>query len=342
MSRKLQVIVAVLLTVIVGAIFYFSFGTRRVKSPEPEETVLQSPPETVVRHPLTGLPVDTAKEFFAVSVMLDNLSDVKSRPGLEFASIIYEALAEGGITRLMAVYDSSLEVKRFGPIRSVRPYFIDWATEYGGALMHVGGSPEALRQLSQSDFININEMSAQQIYFSRDASLPQPHNVFSSFTAWLKIAERLEIPQYDAMTWKYEEMEPGESLSEQQQIEIDYWSGNQVAWAYNKPRNNYVRFLNRDRDLFATGSQISIANLIVIEVPSRTIDAIGRQKMDTLGQGQAEIYRNGEMLEVRWLKETSSSRMRFLTEAQEEVVLVPGITWIQVVPSLEMVTHRVF
>ncbi len=339
MSRKIQIGIGALLTIVVGAVFYFSFFAKRGPTQLPEASVPQEEAE-IIRHPLTGESMTEARDFFIVSVMYDNISESANRPGLEDASIVYEAPAEGGITRLMAIFDSSKEVTALGPIRSARPYFVEWASEYGGVYMHVGGSFEALRMLHASDLVDIDQIGAHERYFYRDESLSAPHNVFTSFTSWLQIGERFEVPSHHLMSWQYDELAPHEP--KQQQVEIVYWKGNEVAWAYNLDQNNYVRFLNGDRVLFSNGNQIAASNIVVMAVPTAVIDSIGRLRLDTTGSGPATIYRNGEAIDARWIKDSAEARTRFVSTDQTEVVLNAGTTWIEVIPSLDDVTYSVF
>ena len=107
---------------------------------------------------------------------------------------------------------------------------------------------------------------------------------------------------------------------------------------YNAEKNDYVRFLNGDRQYFDTGAQIHTNNVIVIVVESRTIDDIGRQRMDSIGSGDATVYRGGEVIEGRWIKDSERARMRFVGVNQEEIALNKGTTWIQAVPSTEYVS----
>ncbi len=340
MDRKVQIIVAVILTVIVGAVFYYAFVAPRVGRPVPSTAAVQPTETTTIRNPLTGMPASTTPDFFGVSVMYDNFDSVKVRPGLEQAGIIYEALVEGGITRLMAVFDSTSQVKLFGPIRSVRPYFIDWASEYGGILMHVGGSPEALDQLTSSDaLIDINQIGADESYFNRDETLQAPHNVFASFSSWLRLDEVAHVPHTPIIPWRYDENPPSADVPASQEVDITFSPTMKTSWAYNKDKNNYVRFVNGTRELFSNGDSASATNLVVIEVPTQTVDTAGRQHMQTLGKGPAQIYRNGQMTTGTWMKETRASRMRFIDDNQEEIALTPGSTWVSVVPSLDLVAY---
>ena len=91
--------------------------------------------------------------------------------------------------------------------------------------------------------------------------------------------------------------------------------------------------------MYDNGDQMMTNNLIMISVDTKVIDEIGRRSMKTEGAGDAMILRNGDMIEARWVKDCSSCRMRFLDTNQEEVVLILGVTWIEVVPDLSTVQY---
>src|SRR5690606_10910048 len=91
-----------------------------------------------------GLEIDAEYQESVISVMVDNFFAARPQhSGIRSASVVYEALAEGGITRLMLVFPYQ-EITRVGPVRSARDYFVDLAEEYGGIYAHAGGSPLAL------------------------------------------------------------------------------------------------------------------------------------------------------------------------------------------------------
>jgi len=115
-----------------------------------------------------------------VVVMIENHYDSRPVAGLEKASIIYETIIEGGITRFLAVFDGGVSAKRIGPVRSARPFFIDMAEEWDGVYFHAGGSPEALAELKFSDLDRVNEISADGVFFWRDISKLPPHNLYTS------------------------------------------------------------------------------------------------------------------------------------------------------------------
>ncbi|HSD12679.1 MAG TPA: DUF3048 domain-containing protein, partial [Patescibacteria group bacterium] len=115
--------------------------------------------------------------YFAATI--DNLSVARPQAGLTKASLVFEAPVEGGITRFLAVFPDDVTADRIGPVRSARPYFLDWASEFDAVYAHVGGSPEALEKIVAYDMRDLNEFFAGK-YFWRDENRDAPHNAYTS------------------------------------------------------------------------------------------------------------------------------------------------------------------
>ncbi|MDD5040737.1 MAG: DUF3048 domain-containing protein, partial [Patescibacteria group bacterium] len=123
---------------------------------------------------------DTA-HYWPYAVMIENLPSVRPQKGLSQASVVYETLAEGGATRFMAVFDPSGIVPEIMPVRSARPYYIEWVSEYGALYAHAGGSPKALTVIKENaDINNLEALSRDAVYFWRDQTIGAPHNLVTS------------------------------------------------------------------------------------------------------------------------------------------------------------------
>ena len=150
-----------LVTVILGGWFGFNWWQGRPSS-EINLVNIEKQNSTEIgckfRRVLDGVCVETEEQVNPrlVAVMIENHPDSRPQSGLYQASVVYEAPVEGNYSRFLAIFPSGVEVKKAGPVRSVRPYYLDWVREYGDPLyMHVGGSPEALVKI---DNFNINDL----------------------------------------------------------------------------------------------------------------------------------------------------------------------------------------
>lgn len=102
-------------------------------------------PKTIYYSPLSGEAVaDQTATKAVTAIMLENSPDARPQSGLKDAEVVYEAVAEGGITRFLALYQQK-QPETIGPVRSIRMYYVDWLTPYNASVAHVGGSAAALQ-----------------------------------------------------------------------------------------------------------------------------------------------------------------------------------------------------
>lgn len=290
-------------------------------------------------HPLAGIVAEDFSPFFPVAIMIDNAYNIRPQTGLDQADIIYEALAESHITRLLAIFDSQKIVAKVGPIRSARPYFMDWAEEYNGLYLHVGGSPQALANINDHNFINIDQIGAGETYFWRDQKLKAPSNVFSSNTNWLRAGEMKTVKKIStsssALAWNFVDL-PLVVATTSQQIIIDYSVDfYKVAWRYNEALSAYQRWQNNEKFIYDTGEQAIAQNVIIQVAPSSLID-IERRSINTAKGGKVIIFNNFGKQEGQW--KYINGRTRFMAEDGSQLKLVSGKTWVQIVDSLEQLS----
>lgn len=290
-----------------------------------------------LRHPLTGKKLEQESlDFFPISVMIDNAYDLPYSAGLDQADVVYEALVEGNITRLLAIFDSNIVIDKIGPVRSARNYFMDWAQEYGGVYMHVGGSPQALAVITDYDFENIDQIGAGEIYFWRDNNLNAPHNVFTSASNISRLKEWKDIAdiERDFVQWNF--VEPGDVVADYvPNFVVDFSSTNyQVTWKYNQTLNVYQRWRNQEKQVSHTGEQLQADNVVIQVVESDLIDA-ERRGMKTSAGGEVIVYNRFGRTTGIWQK--NNNRTQFFTADGREISLVPGQTWVEIVDDLEQI-----
>lgn len=341
MSRHHKIYLAI--TVIVMAVILLVFGlykglvSKPTTSPTNEQVMASS--TTKIIHPLKGL-VDTEfSPFFPVAIMIDNAYNIRPQTGLEQADIIYEALAESHITRLLAIFDSQNVIEKVGPIRSARPYFMDWAEEYQGLYMHVGGSPQALAKINNYNFTNIDQIGAGETYFWRDQKLNAPSNVFSSNANWSRAGEMKEVKKIStsssALAWNFVSA-PSTSTVANQQITIDYSVDfYKVEWRYSEVLGAYQRWQNNEKFIYNTGEQAIAQNVIIQIAPSSLVD-IERRAINTTKGGQVLIFNSLGKQEGEW--KYIDGRTRFFASDGSELKLVSGKTWVQIVDGLEQIS----
>lgn len=283
---------------------------------------------------LDGLCLAEEEEPLVYAVMIDN--HVLSRPqsGLGQASLVYEAVAESPITRFLAVFYADEKINKIGPVRSARPFYVDWAKEFKGPYLHVGGSDNALDTLAKTYSFDLNEFSNGK-YFWRAWTRSQPHNVYTSNELLAKAVENKKwAVKNDFASWPFIPEEQSRQESPAQTISIDFATADFVTqWQYNWVENDYLRFQAGEIHEDAEGGEIRAKNIAVMYTDSQVIDSYGRRETRTLGSGQAIVFSGGKVKKGTWKRATLGERTRFYDEAGREVAFYPGQTWIEVVPK---------
>ncbi len=332
------------ITLLVGALVFFV--SRNIFAPKSSEPIISLPvfEQTTPRHPLTGEKIEAAPaelpQVFAV--MVENSYEAWPLSGLDDAFLVIEAPVEGNIPRFISFfYNGQEKVDKIGPVRSARPYYLDWADEFDALYAHVGGSPEALDSIAANGTTHNFDQFFQSEYFWRDtATRFAPHNVFTS-TAFLSSAldeVKLGPPSYGV--WSFKDNEPAENNFVSPSI--DWASGSSqydVKWLFDAKKDTYVRYQGEQKDTVSSGQGISANNVAILETTITTVDELGRRHLITTGEGKTFIYQDGKKIEATWKKPVRTDRLRFFTADGKEIAMNAGKTWIEVVAGLDSVTE---
>ncbi len=339
-KNKTQWIIYIVIFVLVvgGLFFYLDFFTKNGWQGVSREGEASTTPEFTQFSNLDGRGVKNEEEVTpqVVAVMIDNHVNARPQSGLAEARVVYEASVEGTITRYMALFAVEDPVEEVGPVRSARPYYLDWLGEYGDALyLHVGGSPEALSLIKSRGVYDANEFYWGNYYW-RSAKRFAPHNVYINSDNWQKIvteySSRHPLVKWEGWEFSTEDEASGEPI-EEVKIKYDTIWGYSAGWKYIPETNKFVRYVNGQKYLDAKGSEILADNVIIQTVKISTIDDYGRKAIATIGEGEAFVIKNGRRIPGRWKKDSLSSRTRFYDESGKEIKLIPGKTWVQVIAA---------
>lgn len=265
-----------------------------------------------------------------LGIMIDNHPDARPEAGLSQARIVYEAPVEGGLTRYFALFNSKQSVAKVGPIRSARPYFLDWLAEYGNSsYWHCGGSSDALALIKQNSVWDVNQFYFDP-YFWRSSDRTAPHNLYTSSEKWNTLIVGTPHTPSEWSGWNYNLVIPQiVSSSEVMNIKIKLYG---VAWTYDTDDKRYLRYLSNKPEYDEADQKIFADNVIVQLVDTEVIDEEGRRSMTTVGEGEARFLRDGRMVRATWKKEGRTFRTRFYDFDGNELSFKPGQTWIEVVP----------
>lgn len=277
-----------------------------------------------------------------IAVMVENHIEANPLAGLADAAVVYEAPVEGHIPRFLALYPADVDVKKVGPVRSARPYYLDWLAEYPGAMyMHVGGSPEALARIAGGSVFDMNEFS-RGWYYWRAENRAAPHNAYTSDTLWRSALQRYgeDVPAEAAVPWQFGAVDV---CTEDcvNRIEIGFQPRTyRPEWLYSTSTAQYERRQFGTVHEDESGERYVADTVIVQHVDARVIDAVGRLDIETIGTGEANVFVGGRVIEGTWKKESLMERTRWFNAVGEEVVLKPGKIWIEVATPFVEVAYE--
>lgn len=297
----------------------------------------EEPPLTQPRR-IDGIVVATSDaNKVPACVMIENaaFSGVRPQSGLSSASVVYEVIVEGGITRLMAVFAGE-QADPVGPVRSARDTYLEFASEYNCAYVHAGGSYTAVTALPRLGMRYIDALREAK-WFWRDSTKYSPHNLFTNtnnlYEAITQGHSWTQEPTYES--WKFvtdEKIPFGETVKE---VNVRFGGSYDVTYTYNSDGKHYDRLNGGQAHADAnTGKQLTVRNIIVQHVPvGDFIEGKGRVNFGVTGEGVVEIFRNGVVTKGTWKKTDRLDRTRFYDESGEQIALVRGNSWVEIVPE---------
>lgn len=341
----------VITAVAAGAIF----AATRQSTPEATPiaitttaTPAPTPPPATTASMLTGVEVglDVATRH-PLAVMIENTPGVRPQAGLGDASLVYEAITEGGITRFMAVFTDTYPAK-VGPVRSARQVFVNYAEEYtpqSAYYAHVGGAANALSQISGDKMYNLDQFQVGAKAFQR---FPQPgvaleHTMFAFPEKLVQAAKDFGYStQSTFKTWQFKADADATARPDSQTITIPFSSAPyDVKYVYDKTTNSYKRFVggaeHRDAN---TNKQISPRNVAIIFTTYTPNKSAGKdiQQVETNGKGKAKIFIDGKAIDATWTKPHSPERLMFTDANGQPIQFNKGQTFIEVAKTDTKVT----
>ncbi len=279
--------------------------------------------------PLTGLKVaeesDTTKPVTAI--MIENSPDARPQSGLKQAEIVYEAVAEGGITRFLALYQQE-KPTLIGPVRSVRPYYVDWYAPYDASMAHIGGSAKALKMIRSGDYRDIDQFFNASTYW-RATDRYAPHNVYTSFERLDALNKRRNYTSSHPKTFEREDEKPVKS-PDATNISVHISSALfDSSYVYDAENNRYIRSQagaqHKDREKGLITPKVVIA----LKVDEETVmEETARQSIKTTGTGEAVIFQNGTAIDATWQRGSKADQLTFTDKDGKDIKLARGQTWI--------------
>jgi hypothetical protein len=304
-----------------------------------KQVVKVSAQPTTVPSALSGLPVDPSLNQKPVTaVMIENSLDARPQSGLSQAGVVFEAIAEGGITRFLALYqDTSPE--NVGPVRSARPYYVQWEMAFDAPYAHVGGSPESLNDIRDWGVKDLNQFYNGGSYH-RIGSRPAPHNVYTSI-ATLNQLETAKGYTTSTFTGFPRKKEAPTKQAGAKTIDLGL-SGPlyNVHYDYNPASNSYNRSEGGAAHTDANGNTQISPKVVVAMVMQYGIQSDGKHSdYNVIGSGQAYVFQDGTVTTGQWTKADNKSQIVLTDGSGKTLKLNPGQTWFTAVSASPKVTY---
>lgn len=334
-------------------IFLFASGCGNKEKPEPApapEPAVSKPvevlppeePEPAFINPLSGLScTEETQKRRPVAIMINNLKKALPQSGISHADILYEAMTEGNISRMLAVFNDYPEIPKIGPVRSARHYFVDLAGSHDAYYIHYGGSPQAYDYIKRSGAEALDGLSAlDKVMFYRDPERLKKKGMLehSAFTTGEMIIKGLSYKGYPVdyvseptsafYFAKNEYMPSGQPCSK---LTVPYGYYIEPFYTYDEASKVYLRWQFDEKHIDSeTGQQLAFKNILVLYVNESAIkgDSAGRLDIKACGEGNGLYCTNGVAQNIKWTKTTRTNPLKLTTENGTELQLNAGKTFI--------------
>ena len=311
-----------------------------VEEPEPEPE--PEPVDPSLLNPLSGEVMERdVRSLRPVAVMFNNLKEAQPQLGISQADIIYEIPAEGGITRMVGVYQSMEGVGTLGSIRSTRSYYLEVALGHDALLVHAGGSPDAYRDIPNWGVDNMDGVrggSDARIFWrdqERRKTMDYEHTLVTSGENILEYLAggryRTEHPEGYCYVQEFTDDGTPENGTPAERIKLRYTSYKTGTFDYDAGTGLYLvgQYGGPYTD-GSNGEQISVTNVLVLETDIHVIpgDKEGRLDVKLTGAGNGTYFCGGKSVPIQWSKADRNSQFVYRLTDGTPLVLGQGVSYI--------------
>ncbi len=342
---RLQLIIgSVVLVLLLGGVGAWAYASshKTAVTPAKKAVIVKKPAVIVpltVPSTLSGLPVSPSVNTGPVTgVMIENSDFARPQSGLLQASVVFEAIAEGGITRFLALYQDTAPTN-VGPIRSARPYYEQWALGFDAGYAHVGGSPEALADIKSWGVRDLDQFYNGGSYH-RVSSRDAPHNVYTG----IPTLNQLEATKgYNSSKFIGFVRKPVAALKQPTANTINLTLSGpdfNVSYAYDATTNSYKRSEGGAPHMDAeTNTQLSPKAVVALVMPYSLEPDGYHSDYSTVGSGPVYVFQDGGVTIGQWAKAGNTDQFTF-TDANGAVIkLNPGQTWLSAIAKTGNVSY---
>ena len=323
------------------------YGIWRSQRPAPELSKTKTSAQVEPKAPpalsnLSGLPVDAAANQRPVTgVMIENSLEARPQSGLGEASIVFEAIAEGGITRFLALYQDT-QPDSIGPIRSVRPYYAQWCMSFDCALAHAGGSPEALSSIRTWGTKDLDQFSHDGAY-QRVTNKYAPHNLYTSIDKLQSLASTkgYGTANFTAIPRK-KDSPVATSAATHISVAISGYDFNST-YTYSKPTNSYARSQRGAPHMVirSDGTEVQVTPKVIVTLTmGYGVAGDKHSQYTTVGSGEAKVFQDGTVITGTWSRADERAPFVLLDAAGQPITLNAGSTWFVAIARSGLVSYN--
>ncbi len=382
-SKKIALILAIIFFIVAlaGSYYYFSnlinkVNTSQYKVPATAldtQQLANSGPKTEpcpINGALYSVPQKKVwEQRRPLGVMIENHTAARPQSGLSSADVVYEAVAEGGITRFLPIFYCQDQAP-IGPVRSARIYFLRLLEGYGDHPLyaHVGGAntdgpADALGQISSLGWDHYNDLSEFGVPFpnyyrdyERLPNVATEHTMYSlTSKLWQYARDNRKLSNVDGKgkawnanwtPWKFKDDAPAANRGKVSKISYDFWPNFKdysITWNYDNISNTYKRVNGTaaqiDKD---TSKQLAPKDVVVVfaeESPANDGYSGGHILYNIIGTGNGLLFQDGQATKITWNKKSETSMIRFYDQSGKEISFSRGQIWVSIVPTGNTVSY---
>lgn len=338
-THRLQTIAIIgALLIAAGGITAYSLLHQPLPKPDTTPIAVKPKPKPAVKYysPLDGTEIASAEAATAPvsAIMIENFNpDARPQSGIKQAQVVYEAIAEGGITRFLCLYQQHTP-GIIGPVRSLRMYYLDWAAPYNASIVHVGGSYYSLQEVRNGHYRDI-DIEYHNGASWRAGDRRAPHNVYTNFDRLGALNGKLGLTKSEFGSFPRVDGKPADSKNATSvAVNISNQGAYNSTYAYDAGSNTYARSQGGGAHTDREEGQISPNVVVALKVNMSTVMEDGyRQNIETSGSGGAYVFQNGTVTEATWTKANRLGELKLNGADGQPLPLVRGQTWIVAVPN---------
>lgn len=271
------------------------------------------------------------------AVVINNVNVArKAQTGLQDAQVIYEFLAEGGITRFVAIYKDK-DTSQIGTVRSARHNFLDVALEYDAIFVHFGGSTYGYNDIKSLSINNIDGMTSSSFWRENPYKLASEH---TAYTSLVKVKEEASKKYKTTTSTKWPLNYSTEEINldgiNATDISVPFSNATKNSYKYDNKEKVYKRYVDSKEHIDnITKKQYTFKNIIIAKMGFKMTDSNYYLDIQDVGSGSGYYITNGKAIEITWSKKDRKSKMIYKDKEGNEIKLNDGNTFIEFQPTTE-------